>query len=114
MKRKAMDPSLCSDWRSPTPTSPPASPAALYSVDILESIFLNLPPHQLVCLCRLVCHQWKEVADLQSFWKTRCRREGYLLCDSYKIPEDWRLFYFLCKMRRNLIKNPRGDEGMNA
>ncbi|XP_051280721.1 F-box only protein 6 isoform X3 [Dicentrarchus labrax] len=82
-------------------------------LDIVEEIFLNLPYHQVVCICRLVCHQWKEVADSESFWKERCRREGYRLRDPFKIPEDWRLFYFLCKQRRNLLKNPRAEDEMN-
>ncbi|XP_037540698.1 F-box only protein 6 [Nematolebias whitei] len=78
--------------------------------DILEEIFLNLPPHVVVCVCRLVCHQWKEVADMESFWRERCRREGYHVHDASKVPSDWRLFYFLCKKRRNLLKNPRGED----
>ncbi|XP_035513111.1 F-box only protein 44-like [Morone saxatilis] len=82
-------------------------------LDIVEEIFLNLPPHLVVCVCRLVCRQWKEVADSESFWKERCRREGYRLRDASKIPEDWRLFYFLCKQRRNLLKNPRAENEMN-
>ncbi|XP_047462661.1 F-box only protein 6-like [Mugil cephalus] len=94
-----------------------AAPAASSSndyfpmpLDILEEIFLNVPAHQVVCLCRLVCRQWKEVADSECLWRERCRREGYEICVASKIPEDWRLFYFLCKKRRNLLKNPRGEE----
>lgn len=30
--------------------------------------------------CRLVCHQWKDVADRQSFWSERCRRVLYPQC----------------------------------
>lgn len=78
-------------------------------LEILEEIFLNLPPDQVVHRCRLVCRQWKEVADSQSLWKGRCRREGYHLRDASKAPHDWRLFYFLCKKRRNLLKNPRAE-----
>ncbi|XP_031700608.1 F-box only protein 6-like [Anarrhichthys ocellatus] len=86
----------------------------LFSVplEILEEIFQNLPPHQVVCVCRLVCHQWGEVADSESLWRERCRREGYRLRDASTIPKDWRLFYFLCKKRRNLLKNPKGDQKM--
>uniref|UniRef100_A0A3Q4B415 Uncharacterized protein n=1 Tax=Mola mola TaxID=94237 RepID=A0A3Q4B415_MOLML len=81
-------------------------------LDIVEELFLNLPPHQVVHVCRLVCHQWKEVCDSESLWRERCRREGYRLREASKAPEDWRLFYFLCKMRRNLLKNPRGENKM--
>lgn len=82
-------------------------------LEILEEIFLNLSPEQVVHLCRLVCRQWKEVADSESLWRDRCRREGYRLRDPAKIPKDWRLFYFLRKKRRNLLKNPRGEHEMN-
>lgn len=78
-------------------------------LEILEEIFLNLPRNQVVLTCRLVCSRWKVVADSESLWKERCRREGLHLRDGSRIPEDWRLFYFLCKKRRNLIKNPKGD-----
>ncbi|KAM7411484.1 hypothetical protein PAMA_021462 [Pampus argenteus] len=81
-------------------------------LEILEEIFLNLPPDQVVNLCRLVCRQWKEVADSESLWRARCRREGYNLCEPTKMPEDWRLYYFLCKKRRNLLKNPRAEHEM--
>lgn len=83
-------------------------------MDILEEIFLNLPYEQVVCVCRLVCHQWKAVADTESLWKERCRREGYHLRDASKVPTDWRMFYYLCKKRRNLLKNPRGEEKMKG
>ncbi|KAM6982073.1 F-box only protein 6-like [Tautogolabrus adspersus] len=82
----------------------------VFPLDILEEIFLNLPLHQVVCICRLVCHQWKGVADCDSLWRERCRREGYHLKDASKVPKDWRLFYYLCKQRRNLLKNPKGEE----
>uniref|UniRef100_A0A3B5ANH9 F-box only protein 6-like n=1 Tax=Stegastes partitus TaxID=144197 RepID=A0A3B5ANH9_9TELE len=81
-------------------------------LEILEEIFLNLPPHEVVCLCRLVCCQWKEVADSESLWRERCRRERYHRCDDSKIPDDCRLFYFICKKRRNLLKNPNGENKM--
>uniref|UniRef100_A0AAQ6ICF1 Uncharacterized protein n=1 Tax=Anabas testudineus TaxID=64144 RepID=A0AAQ6ICF1_ANATE len=79
-------------------------------MEILEKLFLNLPPKEVVCTCRLVCRQWKEVADSEYLWTERCRRERYHLRDVSRTPKDWRLFYFLCKKRRNLLKNPR-EEG---
>ncbi|MED6289128.1 hypothetical protein CHARACLAT_033156, partial [Characodon lateralis] len=81
---------------------------------VLEEIFLRLPSHLVVCVCQSVCIQWKEVIDRASFWRERCKREGYRPSDQSKIPEDWRLFYFLCKQQRNLIKNPCGEEGLNG
>uniref|UniRef100_A0A3Q3JWA5 FBA domain-containing protein n=1 Tax=Monopterus albus TaxID=43700 RepID=A0A3Q3JWA5_MONAL len=72
-----------------------------------NEIFLNLPPYQVIHVCRFVSHQWKDVADSESLWRERCKREGYHLHDVSRTPQDWRLFYFLCKKRRNLLKNPR-------
>ncbi|XP_035596242.2 F-box only protein 6-like isoform X3 [Oncorhynchus keta] len=78
-------------------------------LDVLEEMLLNVPPQQVVCVCRLVCREWKEVVDSDSLWRERCRREGYQTYVT-KLPKDWRLFYFLCKKRRNLLKNPRADD----
>ncbi|XP_020315433.1 F-box only protein 6 [Oncorhynchus kisutch] len=83
-------------------------------LEVLEEILMNVHPHQVVCVCRLVCHEWKEVVDSDSLWRERCRREGYQTCDATKLPEDWRLFYFLCKKRRNLIKNPGAEDKFNG
>ncbi|XP_057686261.1 F-box only protein 6-like isoform X2 [Corythoichthys intestinalis] len=83
-------------------------------LEVLEEIFLNLPPEQVVRICRLVCRQWKDIADSQSLWKDRCRREGYHLHDTSKVPKDWRLFYFMCKKRRNLLKNPQAEDQMTG
>lgn len=118
MKRKAMDESHNSDYdRRKSPKQRPAAattPELLLHTYILEEIFLNLPPRLVVGLCRLVCHQWKEVVDSESFWRGRCRREGYHPCHASKIPNDWRTFYFLSIERRNLLKNPRGEQGLNG
>ncbi|XP_062422114.1 F-box only protein 6-like [Pungitius pungitius] len=81
-------------------------------LEILEEIFLHLPPHQVVGVCQSVCRQWREVADSESLWRERCRREGYRPRDPSKMTKDWRLFYFLCKKRRNLLKNPKAEHGI--
>nr|XP_023649297.1 F-box only protein 6-like isoform X2 [Paramormyrops kingsleyae]XP_023649298.1 F-box only protein 6-like isoform X2 [Paramormyrops kingsleyae]XP_023649299.1 F-box only protein 6-like isoform X2 [Paramormyrops kingsleyae]XP_023649300.1 F-box only protein 6-like isoform X2 [Paramormyrops kingsleyae] len=77
---------------------------------VLEEVFLNISPHDVVCVCRLVCHQWKEIVDSASYWRERCRREGLKLRNQNKCPEDWCQFYILSKNRRNLLKNTRADE----
>ncbi|TMS16474.1 F-box only protein 6 [Larimichthys crocea] len=38
--------------------------------------------------------------------------KGTCLRDASKTPKDWRLFYFLCNKRRNLLKNPRAEQNM--
>lgn len=78
-------------------------------VAVLEEIFQNLPAEQVVCVCRLVCREWRDVVDCACLWKERCRREGLRPSDPVKTPSDWRLFYILCKKRRNLLKNPKAE-----
>uniref|UniRef100_A0A673GPT5 Zgc:114174 n=1 Tax=Sinocyclocheilus rhinocerous TaxID=307959 RepID=A0A673GPT5_9TELE len=59
------------------------------------TILLNLPAHQVVQVCRLVCHEWKELVDSAAHWRERCRTEGFHPYNASCPPEDWRLFYFL-------------------
>ncbi|KAK7128661.1 hypothetical protein R3I94_017031 [Phoxinus phoxinus] len=77
---------------------------------MVEEILLNLPGHQVVRVCRLVCREWKELVDSAEHWRERCQREGIQPCDASTPPEDWRLFYFITKQRRNLLKNPKADD----
>ncbi|CAN9516005.1 unnamed protein product [Ophioblennius macclurei] len=89
-------------------------PECLLNPDILEEIFLNIPPSQVVRVCRLVCRQWREVADTESLWKRICRRENIHLHAATKVPKDWKLFYFVCRNRRNLLKNPSGENKLKS
>ncbi|XP_064176071.1 F-box only protein 6-like [Anguilla rostrata] len=81
---------------------------------VLEKVFVNVPHKEVVCVCRLVCREWKEVADSAALWRERCRRDRFRPHDITRPPTDWRLFYFLCKNRRNLLKNPSADEEFNG
>uniref|UniRef100_A0A8C1PZW6 Si:dkey-147f3.8 n=1 Tax=Cyprinus carpio TaxID=7962 RepID=A0A8C1PZW6_CYPCA len=81
---------------------------------VVEEILLNLPAHQVVQVCRLVCREWKELVDSAAHWRERCRTEGLQPYDASRPPEDWRLFYFLSKFRRNLLKNPRAEDGLQG
>ncbi|KAF4096848.1 hypothetical protein G5714_022817 [Onychostoma macrolepis] len=81
---------------------------------VVEEILLNLPAHQVVRVCRLVCHEWKELVDSAAHWRVRCRREGIQPRDASRPPDDWRLFYFLTKKRRNLLKNPRAEDKLQG
>ncbi|XDV45750.1 hypothetical protein PO909_013789 [Leuciscus waleckii] len=81
---------------------------------VVEEILLNLPEHQVVRVCRLVCREWKELVDSAAHWRERCRREGIQPCDASRPPEDWRLFYFITKKQQNLLKNPSADDGLQG
>lgn len=76
---------------------------------VVEEILLYLPGQQVICVCRLVCKEWKLVVDSTAFWRERCRREGFKPLSIPNVPRYWQAFYFLCKMRRNLLKNPNAD-----
>ncbi|ROL53228.1 F-box only protein 6 [Anabarilius grahami] len=81
---------------------------------VVEDILLYLPAHQVVRVCRLVCREWKELVDSASHWRERCEREEIQPCDASRPPEDWRRFYFLAKKQRNLLKNPKADDGLQG
>ncbi|XP_059396835.1 F-box only protein 44-like [Carassius carassius] len=77
---------------------------------VVEEILLNLPAHQVVRVCRLVCHEWKELVDSTAHWRERCRREGLQPQDPSRALDGGRQFYFITKKRHNLLKNPRAEE----
>ncbi|XP_046725317.1 F-box only protein 6-like [Silurus meridionalis] len=79
-------------------------------LNAIEEILLNLPAQQVICVCRLVCNEWKSVVDSTAFWRERCRREGLKPLNNNRVPRNWQTFYFLCKKRRNLLKNPNANE----
>ncbi|XP_039210933.1 F-box only protein 44-like isoform X2 [Crotalus tigris] len=79
--------------------------------DALLAVLVLVPARDLVLCCRLVCSLWRGLVDLPSLWRLKCQREGYRPepLDSH-VP-DWRDFYFLCSLKKNLIKNPWAEEG---
>jgi len=72
---------------------------------------VHLPPHYVVHVCRLVSREWRALVDTESLWRDRCRREGYRHRGDAagQAPKDWKIFYFLSKARRNLLKNTRAE-----
>ncbi|KAK1801688.1 hypothetical protein P4O66_022332 [Electrophorus voltai] len=81
---------------------------------VVEEILLNVPAQQIICVCRLVCRDWKLMVDSASFWKERCRREGFKTRVTAKTPKERWAFYFLYKKRHNLLKNPNAEENFNG
>ncbi|NXG03688.1 FBX6 protein, partial [Sakesphorus luctuosus] len=78
--------------------------------DVLVLVLSLVPPRDLVCRCRLVCAQWRDVVDLNTLWKRKCQRDGFHRLSLDRNVADWRVFYMLCHLRRNLIKNPCAEE----
>uniref|UniRef100_A0A8C1YTW1 F-box domain-containing protein n=1 Tax=Cyprinus carpio TaxID=7962 RepID=A0A8C1YTW1_CYPCA len=75
------------------------------------TILLNLPAHQVVRVCSLVCQEWKELVDSVAHWRERCLRKEIQSCDASRPLDYWCLFYFITKKGRNLLKNPRENTG---
>nr|XP_035920933.1 F-box only protein 6 isoform X1 [Halichoerus grypus] len=101
---------------APAP-SPPAM--ALVSINelpenILLELFTHVPAHHLVLHCRPVCSLWRDLIDLVTLWKRKCLREGFVTEDWDQPVADWKIFYFLCSLRRNLLRNPCAEEGMTS
>ncbi|KFO31600.1 F-box only protein 44 [Fukomys damarensis] len=79
--------------------------------NILLELFLCLPARQLLLHCRPVCSLWRDLIDLGTLWKRKCLREGFITEDWAQPVADWKVFYFLCSLRRNLLHNPCAEEG---
>ncbi|KAL7976030.1 hypothetical protein Chor_014987 [Crotalus horridus] len=80
---------------------------------LLVRILAGLPALDLVLVCRLVCSQWKALVDGGALWLLKCQAEGFAGNDAdVEGTESWQTVYFLNKKKRNLIKNPNGEEGL--
>ncbi|XP_012577656.1 PREDICTED: F-box only protein 6 isoform X2 [Condylura cristata] len=81
--------------------------------NILLEVFTHVPACQLL-RCRRVCSLWRDLIDLVTLWKRKCLREGFITEDWDQPVSDWKIFFFLCSLRRNLLRNPRAEEGMTS
>ncbi|KAM6435620.1 F-box only protein 2-like [Liasis olivaceus] len=80
---------------------------------LLVRILASLPATQLVLACRLVCSQWKALVDGAALWLLKCQAEGFAGQDAeVEGADSWQTVYFLNKRKRNLIRNPNGEEGL--
>nr|XP_021525519.1 F-box only protein 6 isoform X2 [Aotus nancymaae] len=82
--------------------------------NILLELFTHVPARQLLVNCRLVCSLWRDLIDLVTLWKRKCLREGFITEDWDQPVADWKIFYFLRSLHRNLLQNPCAEEGMLA
>ncbi|XP_032217607.1 LOW QUALITY PROTEIN: F-box only protein 6 [Mustela erminea] len=81
--------------------------------NILLEVFTHAPARQLL-RCRLVCSLWRDLIDLVTLWKRKCLREGFITEDWDQPVADWKVFYFLCSLRRNLLRNPCAEEDLTS
>eukprot|EP00071_Canis_lupus_P004747 XP_005618058.1 F-box only protein 6 [Canis lupus familiaris] len=99
--------------------APPAPAMALVSINelpesILLEVFTHIPARQLLLRCRPVCSLWRDLIDLVTLWKRKCLREGFITEDWDQPVADWKIFFFLCSLRRNLLRNPCAEEDMKS
>lgn len=80
--------------------------------NILLEVFTHVPARQLLLRCRPVCSLWRDLIDLVTLWKRKCLREGFTVEDGDQPVADWKVFYFLCTLHRNLLSNPCAEEGL--
>ena len=82
--------------------------------NILLELFTHVPARQLLLRCRPVCSLWRDLIDLVTLWKRKCLREGFITEDWDQPVADWKAFFFLCSLRRNLLRNPCAEGGPGA
>ncbi|XP_070812401.1 LOW QUALITY PROTEIN: F-box only protein 2 [Pituophis catenifer annectens] len=93
--------------------TPPSSPMDALPEPLLVRILAGLPALDLVLVCRLVCSQWKALVDGGALWLLKCQEEGFAGKDADEEgAESWQTLYFLHKKKRNLVKNPNGEEDL--
>ncbi|XP_008588144.1 PREDICTED: F-box only protein 2 [Galeopterus variegatus] len=82
---------------------------------LLLRVLAELPAAELVQACRLVCLRWKELVDGAPLWLLKCQQEGLVPEGGAEDERDhWQQFYFLSKWRRNLLRNPCGQEDLEG
>lgn len=79
--------------------------------NILLELFTHVPARQLLLRCRPVCSLWRDLIDLVTLWKRKCLREGFITEDWDQPVADWKIFYFLRSLQRNLLHNPCAEGG---
>ncbi|XP_032750644.1 F-box only protein 44 isoform X4 [Rattus rattus] len=81
--------------------------------NILLELFTHVPARQLLLRCRPVCSLWRDLIDLVTLWKRKCLQEGFITEDWDQPVADWKIFYFLRSLQRNLLHNPCAEEGFD-
>uniref|UniRef100_F7F4J2 F-box protein 44 n=1 Tax=Monodelphis domestica TaxID=13616 RepID=F7F4J2_MONDO len=78
--------------------------------NVLLELFSLVPARELIRHCRPVCSLWRDLIDLVSLWKRKCQQEGFISKNWDQPVDDWKVFYFLCSLQKNLIRNPCAEE----
>lgn len=79
--------------------------------NILLEVFTHVPARHLL-RCRRVCSLWRDLIDVATLWKRKSLRKGFITEDWNEPVADWKIFFFLCSLRRNLLRNPCAEGGL--
>ncbi|XP_075459581.1 F-box only protein 6-like [Ascaphus truei] len=79
--------------------------------NVLLEVLSLVPARDLIYRCLPVCRLWRDIIDSPTLWKTKCQSKRYIAKDCKRTPRDWKMFYFICQLKRNLLKNPCAEEG---
>ncbi|KAI5139366.1 F-box only protein 6 [Manis pentadactyla] len=82
--------------------------------NILLEVFTHVPARQLLLHCRPVCSLWRDLIDVVTLWKRKSLLAGFITEDWDQSVADWKIFFFLCSLRRNLLRNPCAEEDMTS
>lgn len=82
--------------------------------NILLELFTHVPARELLRNCRLVCSLWRDLIDVMTLWKRKSLREGFITKDRDEPVDDWKIFYILCSLQRNLLRNPCAEENLRS
>ncbi|XP_053390533.1 F-box only protein 6-like [Mercenaria mercenaria] len=80
--------------------------------EILYEVLKWVPTEDIVKSCVYVCKQWRNVINIQMFWKEKCiPKHGYTNeIFRFLMDEDFKKLYFKRPYQNNLIKNPDARE----
>ncbi|KFO31599.1 F-box only protein 2 [Fukomys damarensis] len=110
----------CTEGEQPGEEEQEELETAAYLAELPEALLLRvlaeLPAVELMQACRLVCLRWKELVDGAPLWLLKCQQEGLVPEGGGEEEErdHWQKFYFLSKRRRNLLRNPCGEEDLEG
>ncbi|XP_028651214.1 F-box only protein 2-like [Erpetoichthys calabaricus] len=85
--------------------------------EVLRLIFSHVPASALLTRCQYVCKRWHDILSSQAFWKFKYM-EDWPHFGSHKMAIstvcNWKKICLKDPFRRNLIKNPCGEDSWNS
>ncbi|XP_075459579.1 F-box only protein 6-like isoform X2 [Ascaphus truei] len=80
--------------------------------NVLLDVLSLVPARDLAHRCRPVCSLWRDIIDSPTLWKRKCHHKGFISKDCKRNPRDWKIFYFICSLKGNLLQNQRANQDL--